>query len=781
MGLQLGRRRDDDTLFELPESVLVRHMVALGASGSGKTVFCKAVIEEAVRHGIPSICVDPQGDLCSLLLHADPATWIEHGIDPARAAEYRDKADVVIYTPASSAGIPLCVDPIDGDLMSLRDDERVRAQTRAAQRITSLLGFDLDTDDGAAITAVVDQALGALVTAGHTPSIPALAASLADPSRYANLAKPAKVESASQRLARLDVGSRRLLFANGVPLDIDHLLGRDATALPGRVRVSVIYLNTLDAQEDKEFFLAALAERLYAWMLRSPSVEPQALFYVDEIAPFLPPVRKPACKDALQLLLKQARKYGLGCLLATQNPGDVDYKSLAQIGTWALGRVTTRQDLAKLAPALRSLADDADALVESLPGQGAGELVVLSPDALATPVPMRTRRLLSAHETFTEARIDTAMQSERARFAARVRTMTNGAPNDGARNDGARNDGAPTDGAPATEPSEVTAAVQTEAPVVATSAPSTQAVQAETQAAETQAVQAGLQTPATRAPAPTPPTTAAPSSEPLPATTPSLDALRATLTRHASRTEAELIAELGCSADALRADLTSLRAEGFAHSVERGGVTHWWSPNSGARADLDLPRKVFVVPLGVDQPAAEAIGVAHCRSGGALGLLGPREELDHVELRHRLVYRVDFEETAPAPLLRRLTGEGDELRVGSVYFHPRTLEVLTFGPRDGLAFVASPSELASEVEDLDGHVVLESAPPTSLALVEEEVRDRASVADVQQAFTARFRARAKSAALIFVPVWTLVLRADAGRGFRRLPIDGIVGKPVTWP
>ena len=260
-------------------------------------------------------------------------------------------------------------------------------------------------------------------------------------------------------------------------------------------------------------------------------------------------------------------------------------------------------------------------------------------------------------------------------------------------------------------------------------------------------------------------------------------AVRAALARHTTRSEEELLEELGARLehDSLATALHELETAGIARRLSRHGAVRWWSPESGARPDLELPRKVFVVALHVDEPAATAIGVAQCRTGGALGLLGPREELDHVELRHRLLYRVDFEETAPAPLLRRLTGASDEERVGSVYFHPRTLEVLTFHPRSGVAFVGAPQEIASEVEDLDGHSIVESAAPAALTLVEEEVRDRPSVAEVQRAFATRFTARATSAALVFVPVWTLVLRAEGGRGYRRVTIDGVVGKPVTWP
>src|SRR5690606_25742517 len=110
-------------------------------------------------------------------------------------------------------------------------------------------------------------------------------ASKAEFGRYLDVRK---LDAACQKLARLDVGARRLLFHEGLSLDIDLLLGLgDASApLPGKTRLSIIYLNSLNTQEDKEFFVAALTERLYTWMLRNPSTEPQALFYIDEVAPF---------------------------------------------------------------------------------------------------------------------------------------------------------------------------------------------------------------------------------------------------------------------------------------------------------------------------------------------------------------------------------------------------------------------------------------------------------------------------------------------------------------
>ncbi|MCA9598293.1 MAG: DUF853 family protein, partial [Myxococcales bacterium] len=424
--LWLGQRRDDGQAAKLPARALLRHVMALGSSGSGKTVLCKVVVEEAVRSGIPVICVDPQGDLCSLVEAAtDPEALARHGIDPEVAREFAERADVVIFTPASPKGVPLCADPVDPKLPKLAPAERLQALTRTAGMVTSLLGFDVDSDDGAGLVAVLDGVLGEMLDAGRDASLAALGEALLEHEKdgFAKLSRyldPKKIRTACQRLARLDVGARRLLFHEGVPIDVDVLLGREEKSRSDdRIRVSVVYLNTLGSQDDKDFVVAALADRLYSWMLEHPSPEPQALFYIDEVSPFIPPVRKPACKEGLQLLFKQARKYGVCCLMATQNPGDVDYRAMAQFGTWALGRLTTRQDLKKIEPSIKSLDPvHSDALLSALPGLRPGQFTLLSPDHFESALPLQVRWLLSEHQTFDEERIErVADERWRERFA----------------------------------------------------------------------------------------------------------------------------------------------------------------------------------------------------------------------------------------------------------------------------------------------------------------------------------------------------------------------------
>ncbi|MEQ9650454.1 MAG: DUF853 family protein, partial [Sandaracinaceae bacterium] len=429
--LDLGADPAGQTV-SLPVDALLRHVMALGASGSGKTVFCKVVAEEALLAGLPTICVDPQGDLCSLAAGTlDDAELEARGVDPELAARFRALAEVVIFTPGARVGVPLCADPVDPSLGALPTTERAHAVSRTAAVVVGLLGFDLDSDDGAGLAAVLDRALTTLIEAGAPLSLAALADHLHEAEQagfdaYARLLDVRKLRTANQRLARLDVGARRLLFHDGLPLDVDALL---TPSEPGNVRVAVIFLNTLHAQEDKDFFVAALVDRLYAWMLAHPSAAPQLLFYIDEVAPFVPPVRKPACKEGLTMLFKQARKYGVCCVMATQNPGDVDYRAMAQFGTWALGRLTTRQDLKKIEPTLKSLAPDrSDALMEKLPSLEPGQLIVISPDRFDAPVELQTRWLLTRHETWNETKITEATPVSAREIGASAATVSASAP-----------------------------------------------------------------------------------------------------------------------------------------------------------------------------------------------------------------------------------------------------------------------------------------------------------------------------------------------------------------
>jgi hypothetical protein len=741
--LWLGTGRGErSAAVELPVRALLRHAIALGSSGSGKTVFCKVVVEEAVRRGVPVIAIDPQGDLASLALGpvAD-GELAAHGGDAGVAAELREKADVVVFTPASHKGVALCADPVNADAASLAPDERTHAVTRTASRITALLGYDLDSDEGTGVRAVLDRCMTELIDAGlparNLSSLMEHLAGLGDGiDRYARYLDPKKIRAAIRRAARLDVGARRLLFHDGLPIDIDVLLGRSGPGAtpPGKTRVAVIYLSTLHAQEDKEFIVAALADRLYSWMLRNPSPELQALFYLDEVAPFIPPVEKPACKEDLELLFKQGRKFGIGCLIATQNPGDVDYKALSQFGTWVIGRLATRQDLKKVEPALRSVAGAAtEAVLEALPGLKPGELVALSPDHFAAPCALATRRLVTAHHTLDEAAVERLAKVRwHDRFAI---------PRPAVR------------GSIALDPTLPAAAS-------APASPSTKRAR-------------DVRAPAAVA---APVSVAAPA--PAPATAPG-DRIAAILGGRVAMTVDEVARKAAISAGKARELLKLLVAAERAGAFRDGRSIKYWSRASGARPDLGMKARIASVRPLVDRAAAEAIAQSLVRSK-LLGIIGENEVFEHAQLEYRVVYRVMFEERVKKGLLARMVGSSHEERLGSVYLHARTLGVLEYSAA-GIRFATEIPEHASEIQDLDGAAQLEEVRPADIVFDEDEWHGRREPAEAKQQVRRLFGARPGAVEPIMVPLWRLVLRRGAGESFRVVMIDALAGRVLEWP
>lgn len=404
INLELGTTPDGDAV-SLPIEALRRHVVVLGSSGSGKTVLSKVLVEECVRKGLPVIAVDPQGDLASLALREDPSVLIRMGVDPKVAATFYDRVEPVLWTPGSSAGRSLSLLPRMTVPEGLNAEDRIRAYGAVAQSLAALVGDTSDvTPVGLSMILEYADAHGLACD-----SLADLQAFIADPpALLARELEPvfdgkARAKVCKSILVRT-MGANRLLFGMGEPIDCDELFGLyDGPSEPiarGKVRLSIIYLNTLTSQEDKDLFVALLAGAMYQWMLGLDGSKQWGLFYMDEIAPYLPPVREPAAKKPLMLLLRQARKYGLSCLLATQSPGDLDYKAVGQMGTWALGRIQGERERGKVAPVLRAQPGlDTEAILEQLPGLPRGRFILINPDHFETATECQVRWLATQHRT----------------------------------------------------------------------------------------------------------------------------------------------------------------------------------------------------------------------------------------------------------------------------------------------------------------------------------------------------------------------------------------------
>jgi len=385
--------------FTLPLEAMKRHFLALGGTGSGKTVLCKAVVEECIRYNLPCLAVDLQGDLLSLGLHSDHTPEGAVPVSDVTVAKYRERLDVKVWTPGSSLGIPLSFAPDMAVPNEVGVEDKVRAFGAAASGLGSMLG-DKKESTVAGLHMILEYADNLRLCCS---TLDDLALFLKDPPfDLAELMEPFMPAKARKKvlesLTVKRVGVNRLLFDLGQPVDVAELFGLrvPGPAQQGKARLSIIYLAHL-SPDQQQIFLALLFSAMYRWML-TQNDNLSGLFYMDEIAPFCPPVKSPPAKDGLMLLLRQARKYGLCCLLATQSPGDVDYKALGQFGTLALGKIDQERALSKVGPVIRAYPGmDSDAIIDSLRRPSRGRFVVINSDHLEEPTPIQGRWLATEH------------------------------------------------------------------------------------------------------------------------------------------------------------------------------------------------------------------------------------------------------------------------------------------------------------------------------------------------------------------------------------------------
>jgi hypothetical protein len=387
----LGRRYDVDSKTTTGELVLydskdlVTHALTVGMTGSGKTGLGIALVEEAAIDGVPVIVIDPKGDLTNLLLTfpdlvgADFGPWVaadeveragvsraefaaaqaarwktglaEWGQDGARIRRLREAADFTIYTPGSTAGRTVSMlgsfAPPQSDDAELVG-ERVQVTVSGLLALTGLTSADpLKSPEHILLSAILTAAWAAR----QTPDLASLVHAVQQPpvSRIGVMDvdaffPPKERFALAMSMNALMASPAFKVWSQGDPLDVSAFLRTPA----GKPRVSIFSIAHLDDTQ-RMFFVAQLLTALTGWMrAQSGTSSLRALVYMDEIFGYFPPVASPPSKAPLLRLLKQGRAVGLGVALATQNPADLDYKGLANIGTWWLGRLQTERDKSRL-------------------------------------------------------------------------------------------------------------------------------------------------------------------------------------------------------------------------------------------------------------------------------------------------------------------------------------------------------------------------------------------------------------------------------------------------
>jgi Helicase HerA, central domain len=394
--------------LELDPADLLTHGLIVGMTGSGKTGLAVGLIEETLRQGVPVLAIDPKGDLADLLLlfknldgpsftpWVDPeaarrvgktpealgeetaAAWkkglADWGLAEADMAALEGARDAVIYTPGSTSGVSLNIlqsldaptVPFDSEAEDLRDEI-----AGIASGLLGLLGITADpiqSREHILLSALIENAW----RKGQGLSLESLVTAVADPPFDKLGALPVETVYPAKDRRSLMMSLNNLLaspsfavFRQGEPLDVGGLL----RAPDGRPRLSVVYTAHL-SDEERLFVTALLLDKVKTWIRRQGGTSGlRALVYMDEVYGYFPPhPANPPTKRPLLTLLKQARAQGLGVVLATQNPVDLDYKALTNMGTWIVGTLQTEQDRARLREGLLGAGADSarlDALLSA--------------------------------------------------------------------------------------------------------------------------------------------------------------------------------------------------------------------------------------------------------------------------------------------------------------------------------------------------------------------------------------------------------------------------------
>jgi hypothetical protein len=418
--LEAGKATDTPVLYDSRD--LLTHALCVGMTGSGKTGLCLGLIEEAAIDGVPVIAIDPKGDLGNLLLTfprlsaEDFRPWIDDdearragmtpaafadqqaqtwrqgladsGQDGARIERLRKAAELSIYTPGSTAGLPVSVlTSFAAPAAAVRSDAELLGE-RAGNTATSLLSLaGVDAPPRSREHTLLTGVLSTAWTDGRDLDLAGLIHEVQTPPF--TTVGVVDVDTFFPRRDRFDLAMRlnAVLAApgfeqwfDGEPLDPASLLH----TADGRPRVVVFSIAHLGDQE-RMFFVSLLLHAMVGWMRAQTGTSSlRTILYMDEIAGYFPPVANPPSKPPLLTLLKQGRAFGLGVVLATQNPVDLDYKGLSNIGTWFLGRLQTERDKARV--------------LDGLEGTGAGTLDRAGADRILSALGKRVFLLHDVHE-----------------------------------------------------------------------------------------------------------------------------------------------------------------------------------------------------------------------------------------------------------------------------------------------------------------------------------------------------------------------------------------------
>ncbi|MBP7594231.1 MAG: ATP-binding protein [Candidatus Microthrix sp.] len=395
-----GDRTDEAVAYEADD--LTTHGVIVGMTGSGKTGLGVVMMEEALRQNIPTLVIDPKGDMGNLLLTFpdlsadDFAPWVPRDTDPAETAEtwrsglegwglapnhiaeLRDGHRFCVLTPGSTAGLPVnligsLAPPVGAGAGT--DGEAVTDEIEAL--VSGILGLVGITADPLADREhiLLANIIATAWAAGETLDLATLLTRIQDPPmrklgviELDQFFPKADRTKLMMKLNGLLASPGFAPWTQGAPLDVESLLWDEN----GRAACTVLYLAHL-SESERQMVVSLVLSKMVTWMRgQSGSTDLRALIYMDEVYGYVPPTAQPPSKKPILTLFKQARAFGVGVVLSTQNPVDLDYKAISNAGTWMIGRLQTERDKARLLDGMSSAAGAVDlkALSETISGLG---------------------------------------------------------------------------------------------------------------------------------------------------------------------------------------------------------------------------------------------------------------------------------------------------------------------------------------------------------------------------------------------------------------------------